>query len=502
MIDAATLPKWRYILRHKILSLVRIETPPLAAIQRFIRNPVLDSYFAFAANLGTHTFFMVFLPILYWCGYPEFGRALVNLLAAGVIVSGFIKDILCLPRPMSPPLKRITMSGSAALEYGFPSTHSTNAVSVALYAIHVLNSDWGNTLSSSTRQLWIWGFYIYAVSIAFGRLYCGMHGFVDVVCGSALGAFLTSMQIQYGERLYYWTVEGSLFHPIAIMLILFSIVRIHPEPADDCPCFDDSVAFSGVLVGIYWSYWHIIQTHGLLPQLLPLDDQNIAKMPLGVSLSSWKTYLRIPLGVVIIVAYRSITKPMLFKVLPPLFRVMEHLDLDLPRRYFLKASQYRKIPHLRRDDNVLPNPSDVGQMLGDVRRQRGRAVSIGPQSMADAREVLAYRQEAKRRERSPSSSRGQNSIPNKGRNGQSDQHDKVQYETNWSVFQDAIQHEDQRIEDEVDVKESRALFSAIPRIRVRYDVEVITKLIVYAGIAWWAVEGCNAVFELVGLGVG
>jgi hypothetical protein len=35
----------------------------------------LDSYFAFAANLGTHTFFMVFLPVLFWCDYDEFGRA-------------------------------------------------------------------------------------------------------------------------------------------------------------------------------------------------------------------------------------------------------------------------------------------------------------------------------------------------------------------------------------------------------------------------------------------
>ncbi|KAA8565498.1 hypothetical protein EYC84_009357 [Monilinia fructicola] len=45
-----------------------------------------------------------------------------------------------LPRPLSPPLHRITMSGSAALEYGFPSTHSANAVSVAVYALFTLHS--------------------------------------------------------------------------------------------------------------------------------------------------------------------------------------------------------------------------------------------------------------------------------------------------------------------------------------------------------------------------
>jgi hypothetical protein len=54
--------------------------------------------------------------------------------------------------------------------------------------------------------------------------------------------------------------------------------------------------------------------------------------------------------------------------------------------------------------------------------------------------------------------------------------------------------------DEEDAEDRRAIFSSIPRSRTRYDVEVVTKLIVYAGIAWWAVEGCIGVFELVGLG--
>ncbi|KAL8957126.1 MAG: hypothetical protein Q9193_005520 [Seirophora villosa] len=26
------------------------------------------------SNLGTHTFFMIFLPILFWCGYTNIGR--------------------------------------------------------------------------------------------------------------------------------------------------------------------------------------------------------------------------------------------------------------------------------------------------------------------------------------------------------------------------------------------------------------------------------------------
>jgi hypothetical protein len=39
-----------------------------------MRSPTLDSYFAITANLGTHTFFMVVLPILFWCGHTSLGR--------------------------------------------------------------------------------------------------------------------------------------------------------------------------------------------------------------------------------------------------------------------------------------------------------------------------------------------------------------------------------------------------------------------------------------------
>jgi hypothetical protein len=437
------------------------------------------------------------------------------------------------------------MSGSAALEYGFPSTHSTNAVSVALYAIHVLNSDVSQGLSPTARTAWTWVCYVYAFSIAFGRLYCGMHGFTDVVAGSALGALLAYCQILWGEPIYDWIMDGSYVRPFIYMAILFTVVKTHPEPADDCPCFDDSVAFTGVLVGITWSYWNLLQPHSIL-RLLSLLNLSIPDIAIGVPLTSWKTMLRIPIGVVIIVTYRAITKPLLLKVLPPLFRIMEHLDLDLPRRYFLRASQYRVVPQLKRDDNVLPSASDVGQMLGEVRKRRGRAISIGPQSMADAREVIAYRQEARRRERSASTDRGHDRRPSQSRltmsptavefndgntspgarKGSTHSRNSSTVVANISTttgaqmtsrhssnpnaaanassmdFQVAEKNEDEQSEQDAkaDADERRAIFSGLPRVRARYDVEVVTKLIVYAGIGWWAREGCPAVFELLGFG--
>jgi len=73
--DQSRLPQWRFLLREWLIPIVRWETPILADLQARYRTSTLDSYFAFTANLGTHTFFMIFLPILFWSGEIQLARA-------------------------------------------------------------------------------------------------------------------------------------------------------------------------------------------------------------------------------------------------------------------------------------------------------------------------------------------------------------------------------------------------------------------------------------------
>ena len=120
-----------------------------------------------------------------------------------------MKDLVCLPRPLSPPLQRITMSGSAALEYGFPSTHTTNAASVAVWALYQLHTN--VTLSPTMRFVLQILAYVYVSSIAFGRLYCGMHGFFDTAIGFSIGLFLAFAQVLFGDEYDSRFATGSTF---------------------------------------------------------------------------------------------------------------------------------------------------------------------------------------------------------------------------------------------------------------------------------------------------
>lgn len=62
--------------------------------------------------------------------------------------------------------------------------------------------------------------------------------------------------------------------------------------------------------------------------------------------------------------------------------------------------------------------------------------------------------------------------------------------------------DDDDVQSKADEDERREIFGRLERLRVRYDAEVITKLVVYAGIGWLAVEGNPVLFELCGLGLG
>jgi len=433
---------------------------------------------------------------------------LIHILASGVFFTGFIKDMCSLPRPLSPPLQRITMSGSAALEYGFPSTHSANAVSVAVYGILLLHSS-SNTFSPTTTLALEVLAYFYALSIIIGRLYCGMHGFVDVLVGSAMGAAISLAEFTYAPRLEAWLQSSTYLAPLTIALVILLLVRVHPEPADDCPCFDDSVAFAGVTIGVECGTWRFARCSSRLAAIYNGPDATFDLAALG-----WpRAAARLVFGVAVIFAWREVAKPALLRFLPHLYRVIERSGLSLPRRFFVPASEYKDVPLHVRDDNVLPNVKDLPKLVRSIRGPgRGRAVSIGPQSAADAYETLAYR-ERRRRESLGSengSVRGKgsvNGLREKARDdaaavavdGECAQVSGVQSGGRLAEFEgmmgtgtvvaqptldapagDSVAGVDLYlgVEDELGERE---VFSKLIKPRVRYDVEVVTKLVVYAG---------------------
>jgi dihydrosphingosine 1-phosphate phosphatase len=165
--------------------------------------------------------------------------------------------------------------------------------------------------------------------------------------------------------------------------------------------------------------------------------------------------------------------------------------------------EYKKVPSGVKDDNVLPSVSEIPAFLQNIRHPRKRAVSIGPQSAADAYETLAYRDKRRRDSinsndggyfsLSPSmstlDSEGNLSTPGGGKPTLSNFESQMG-EMEAVPTPAASRPQTPRLGAMVDGSAEsklldelaeREMFSKLQRPRVRYDVEVVTKLIVYSG---------------------
>ena len=165
------------------------------------------------------------------------------------------------------------------------------------------------------------------------------------------------------------------------------------------------------------------------------------------------------------------------------------------------------MPEHLKTDNVMPSISELPNFLSRVRHpRRSRSISIGPQSAADAHEALAFRREMRKQASTSGAATGSdapalNRPPTTG-----DQ--KPQMEPDGQPIASKSPNQDQIVtfgenlqtshivassEESTatmrspshgrrqNEKEEREIFSSIQKPRVRYDVEVITKLIVYSG---------------------
>lgn len=321
------LSKFRNRVRNILLPMIRSETPYLAKVQSYIRTPLLDAYFIGSANLGSHTFYILLLPIAYWFGYPEFGRALTFVLALGVYVTNVLKDFFCLPRPLSPPLHRLTMSKVSALEYGFPSTHSANSVSTFLLVAYYLRMSETQDIPVFSPAIYFLLHtlnVIYILSLMIGRIYCGMHGIFDLAGGAIVGTVIfwlapLSLEIM---KYYVWSSSYGIF---LLTPIAFVLIKMQPKPADNCPCFEDSIAFLGVLIGQTAGEWLFHNSVMYLQWHEPICTVLHDKFFLSLGelkmehLMVYQYPLRFLVGILIIVGWRVVMKKVLSTVLPPIW---------------------------------------------------------------------------------------------------------------------------------------------------------------------------------------
>jgi len=167
----------------------------------------LEAPMEFFSFLGTENFFLLILPLIYWCVDANLGIRIGFILITSNYVNNIFKLMFAGPRPYWVSDKVLPFAAESS--FGVPSGHAQNAVGV-----------WG-IMASGVRKRWAWGVALaLAFLIGFSRWYLGVHFPHDVFVGWLLGGILLWAFMQFWNPVEAWLKQKTLGNQILIALIV------------------------------------------------------------------------------------------------------------------------------------------------------------------------------------------------------------------------------------------------------------------------------------------
>ena len=172
-------------------------------------SPALDLWFKFFSSTGEETFYLLFLPIIFWCINRHFGIRLMVLFLFSNYVNCTAKLIVDQPRPFNidTRVKAIVHAAGG----GLPSGHTQNAIIF-----------WGY-LASCFKRKWLWTIAVIMILfIPMSRVYLGVHFPTDILGGCVLGIIILLLFIKLEQPVIDWLKQKSL----SLQLVLSFLIPI------------------------------------------------------------------------------------------------------------------------------------------------------------------------------------------------------------------------------------------------------------------------------------
>ena len=216
-------------------------------IQQF-RCPLVDGILKIVTTLGEEEFYLLALPLIFWCVDFYLGVRLTCLVLTSHYFNLTIKDLIQEPRPFwfRPDVKLIHAEG-----YSFPSNHAQTGLVFWLGLAQLMQK----------RHLWFTGGFL-VLLIGFSRIYLGVHFVTDVLAGWILGLMLLISAITVEQivicRLVTLSPKLQLILAIIGPLLLLAI---HPSKE----VISVTAALSGAWIGLIVQQQYIPLT-GTVPK--------------------------------------------------------------------------------------------------------------------------------------------------------------------------------------------------------------------------------------------
>ena len=176
-----------------------------------IRTPFLNKLFIGITKFGSFDFYIIVIPALFFIVKEKKAYRVLFRLIFSYIVNTLLKNTFKLPRPSEEKLEVLFKESGPG--YGFPSGHAQNSMVFWLS----LYTEFGG------RILLLIGI-VATLLISLSRLYLGVHFFMDVVGGLAIGLIVLFLYILILQKPLDRISEGkkSITIPISVGLLIIS----------------------------------------------------------------------------------------------------------------------------------------------------------------------------------------------------------------------------------------------------------------------------------------
>lgn len=159
--------------------------------------------------LATEYFFILIIPLIYWCIDARMGLRMAFMLVISGTINDFFKMLCHSPRPFWYDTRVKALSQETS--FGLPSGHSQNSISL-----------FGIMAATAKKKGATIFFAILIFLVGLSRIYLGMHFLRDVLSGWLIGIFLIVLYMTAEKPVGNWLAKKSLGVQI-LFSFLFSI---------------------------------------------------------------------------------------------------------------------------------------------------------------------------------------------------------------------------------------------------------------------------------------
>lgn len=210
------------------------------------RGPVMELFGQVFHFLGSADFFMLILPVIYWCIDAPFGRRLGITFMFTVWQNTWLKALLKLPRPfmISNDVKNIIVETG----YGLPSGHSQFTATL-----------WG-LIAFRVKKVWVTAAVAaFIILMGISRMVSGVHFLTDVLAGTALGLVWLGLYAWLEPKISTWLDQANLWAQLAITVAVAAVMLLvmpgliaptSPKWLGEVVPLDEQLEGIGVAVGV------------------------------------------------------------------------------------------------------------------------------------------------------------------------------------------------------------------------------------------------------------